>query len=157
MEETTRSAAVSAGRKHTIRSWLLPIFAAAILLLTAFGASVAAADGASVLPPNWHIHDGQTALGSQHKGIGFFPTILGISAAQYLQDPARCPNATDKAFLPSFGSSQGAVLRAGECRTTTVVIHLRTVPVGTDGPEGWLSLTSASEPGFVTYYMVTPL
>jgi hypothetical protein len=105
--------------------------------------------------PNWHIHDGQTALGSQHKGIGFFPTILGISVAQYLQGPARCPNATDKAFLPSFGQRQGASLRAGECQTSTAVIQLRTVPLGTAGPEGWSSLTSASEPGWVTYYRVT--
>jgi hypothetical protein len=141
--------------KQGIRSLLLPIFAATILVLTAFGATAIAADEASVLPPNWHIHDGQAALGAQHKGIGFFPTILGISTAQYLQDPARCPNATDKAFLPSFGQSQGDSLRAGECQTSTVIIHLRTVPVGTAGPEGWQSVTAASEPGWVTYYLVT--
>jgi hypothetical protein len=147
----------STGQKHTLRSWFLPVSVAAILLLTAYGATVAAADDASALPPTWHVHDGQTALGPQHKGIGFFPTILGITTAQYLQDPARCPNATDKAFLPSFGRSASAILRAGECRTSTVVIHLRTVPLGTDGPEGWSSLTTASEPGFVTYYLVTPI
>jgi hypothetical protein len=27
--------------------------------------------------------------------------------------------------------------------------------VGTSGPDGWQSLTTASEPGFVTYYLVT--
>jgi hypothetical protein len=96
-----------------IRSWLMPVSAAAILVLTAFGATAMAANEASVLPPNWDIHDGQTALGSQHKGIGFFPTILGISVAQYLEDPARCPNATDKAFLPSFGQRQGASAPGG--------------------------------------------
>ena len=143
--------------RPAIRSWFLAVAATAILVLTAYGATAFAADGASTLPPNWHVHDGQPALGPQHKGIGFFPTILGISAAQYQQDPARCPNATDKAFLPSFGQSEGAVLRAGECQTGTVIIHLRTVPVGTAGPDGWQSLTSASEPGFVTYYMVTAL
>jgi hypothetical protein len=131
------------------------MFAAAIVVTTAYGATALAADGASVLPPNWHIHDGQSALGSQHKGVGFFPRILGISTEQYLQDPARCPNATDKAFLPSFSNSESDVLRAGECETSTVIIHLRTVPLGTSGPAGWLSLTAASEPGFVTYYLVT--
>lgn len=150
MEETTRS-------RHHVRSWFLPIAAAAILVLTAFGATAMAANEASVLPPSWHVHDGQTALGSQHKGIGFFYRILGISQAEYLLDPARCPNATDKSFLPSFGDGQGLVYRAGECQTNTVIIHLRTLPVGTDGPDGWASLTAASEPGFVTYYMVTPL
>jgi hypothetical protein len=85
----------------------------------------------------------------------FFPTILGISSAAYVQDPARCPDATDKAFLPSFGDSQAALLRAGICMTSSAVIHLRTVPVGTAGPEGWSSLTTASEPGWVTYYRVT--
>jgi len=120
MDESTRSAGAWVGaRNRMIRSWLVPASAAVILIMTAFGATALAANEASVLPPNWHIHDGQTALGSQHKGIGFFPTILGISAAQYLQDPARCPNATDKAFLPSFGQSEGASLRAGECQTST--------------------------------------
>ena len=147
---------VSKGRPG-IRSWFLAVAATAILVLTAYGATALAADGASTLPPNWHIHDGQPALGAQHKGIGFFPRILGVTAAEYLLDPARCPNATDKAFLPSFGQSEGAVLRAGECQTSTVIIHLRTVPVGTSGPDGWQSLTTASEPGFVTYYMVTAL
>ena len=109
---------------------------------------------ASDLPPTWHVHDGQTALGSQHKGISFFPQILGISTAQYLADPARCPNATDKGLLPSNGD--GAVLRAGICTTSTQVIHLRTVPAGTSGPEGWQSIVWPSEPQNVTFYLVTP-
>ena len=130
---------------------------AALGLLAAFaGAAMAAAD-ASELPPTWHVHDGQGAtLGSQHKGIGFFPAILGLTTPEYLQDPAQCPNATDKAFLPSADMSEGPFLRAGQCRTTTEVIHLRTVPVGTAGPDGWSSITVASEPGWVTYYLVTP-
>jgi hypothetical protein len=120
------------------------------------GASALADSSASVLPPEWHVHDGQLVLGPQHKGIGFFPTILGLSKADYLLDPAKCPNATDKAFLPSFGEAQGPILRAGACFTTTQVIQMRTVPLGTAGPDGWPSVTSASEPGWVTYYMVTP-
>lgn len=123
---------------------------------TIFGPPAALADSsASELPPAWHVHDGQLALGSQHKGIGFFPTILGVDVATYLLDPAECPNATDKAFLPSFGSAEAALLRAGMCQTSTVVIQLRTVPDGVAGPEGWSSLTAASEPGWRTFYRVT--
>jgi hypothetical protein len=137
------------------RRTLLPAAAALALSLAAAGVTTAAE--ASYLPPTWHVHDGQGAtLGPQHKGIGFFPTILGISSANYLLDPARCPNATDKAFLPSFGSSEAPLLRAGFCMTSSVVISLRTVPVGTSGPDGWASITVASEPAWVTYYSVTP-
>ena len=117
------------------------------------GSAIAAA-GAS-LPPNWHIHDGQTSLGGQHKGIGFFPRILGLTTTQYAVDPARCPDATDKAFLPSWGESQADLLRAGACFTDTATIHVRTVPAGTSGPDGWASLTTVAEPGWVTYYLVT--
>jgi len=138
------------------RRWTL-LAAAAALVLSLAAAGVTTAEEASYLPPTWHIHDGQGAtLGPQHKGIGFFPAILGISSASYLLDPARCPNATDKAFLPSFGSSGAPLLRAGICITSSVVISLRTVPVGTSGPEGWASITVASEPGWLTYYSVTP-
>ena len=128
----------------------------ALIAVAAFGPVAALADSsASDLPPSWHIHDGQTGLGSQHKGIGFFPTILGVSSTTYLQDPARCPNATDKAFLPSVGSSESPLLRAGICQTDAYVIHVRTVPDGVSGPDGWASLTVASELGWRTYYTVT--
>jgi len=129
----------------------------ALAALAAFGPMAAlAGSSASDLPPEWHIHDGQTSLGSQHKGIGFFPTILGISSSTYLLDPASCPNATDKAFLPSFGSAESSLLRAGICQTDAYVIQLRTVPDGVSGPDGWASLTVASEPGWRTFYRVTP-
>jgi hypothetical protein len=138
------------------RAILIAPLAAVLSLGGAFIASGAFADSsASELPPSWHVHDGQTSLGSQHKGIGFFPTILGVSQSVYLEDPARCPNATDKAFLPSADNKEAELLRAGVCFTSTVTIHLRTVRVGVDGPEGWSSLTAASEPGWVTYYSVT--
>ena len=133
---------------------LVVVLAAAALLLMAVGA-VSAASTASSLPPTWHVHDGQGAtLGSQHKGIGFFPAILEVDGGRDSEDPARCPNATDKAFLDSADTSNADVLRAGVCETDTQVIHLRTVPVGTAGPGGWASITTASEPGFVTYYLV---
>ena len=133
-----------------VRRLSIALGAVAFVMLSV--ATVAATD----VPPNWHIHDGQPALGPEHKGTGFFPTILGVSLSTYLQDPAECPNATDKAFLPSAGDSSSPLLRAGICMTSTSVIHLRTVPVGTSGPDGWSSITVASEPGWVTYYEVTP-
>ena len=136
------------------RRRLTSILAALAAVMLFAGTALASADAAE-LPPAWHVHDGQTALGSQHKGIGFFPTVLGVTTAVYLQDPAQCPNATDKAFLPSFGSAESPLLRAGVCFTSTQVISLRTVPLGTEGPAGWSSLTAASEPGWITYYQVT--
>lgn len=127
-----------------------------LALVIGLTSAVLADSSASVLPPEWHIHDGLTALGPQHKGVGFFPTILGETSSEYALDPAMCPNATDKAFLPSSGSSDSPLLRAGICMTSAYVIQLRTVPLGTAGPDGWSSITVASEPGWVTYYQLTP-
>ena len=134
---------------------VVPFTLAAVVGSTITGGAVLAGPSEADVPPNWHVHDGQTSLGAQHKGIGFFPTILGITVAAYLQDPARCPNATDKVFLPSVDTSESPLLRAGHCITDTQVIHLRSVPVGTAGPEGWSAITVSSEPGWVTYYLVT--
>jgi hypothetical protein len=131
---------------------------AAGALIAMMSGSAAADSSASVLPPEWHIHDGQLGLGSQHKGIGFFPTILGLTSAQYLADPASwasCPNATDKAFLPSFGESASSILRAGVCFNSYATIELRTVPLGTSGPAGWSSILGTDGGAWVTYYMVT--
>jgi hypothetical protein len=137
-----------------MRKWFVGV-GAVFALAAMSGQGVAVADSsAEELPPTWHIHDGGS--GPQHKAISFFPRILGISEEAYLQDPARCPNATDKAFLPSDPESKRDVQRAGVCMTSTTVIHLRSVATGTAGPEGWQSLTTPTEPGFVTYYLVTP-
>jgi len=139
--------------RRLFRSSVIGLTFAAV---AAFGPAAALADSsASELPPTWHVHDGQTGLGPQHKGIGFFPRIFGVDSATYLQDPASCPDATDKAFLPSAGSAKSPLLRAGICQTEASVVHLRTVPVGVAGPAGWDSLTVPTEPGWVTYYMVT--
>jgi hypothetical protein len=136
-----------------MRKWFVGVVAVALAAMG--GQGVALADSsAAELPPNWHIHDGGS--GPQHKAISFFPQILGISTEAYRQDPARCPNATDKAFLPSVEETNSDLLRAGVCMTSTTVIHLRSVPVGTAGPAGWESLTTPSEPDFVTYFTVTP-
>jgi hypothetical protein len=136
------------------RSMLVATVVAALAALTVYGTAALADSSAATLPPNWHVHDGAVGLGAQHKGIGFFPAILGVSTATYLTDPASCPDATDKAFLPQ-GRQDNQPLRAGMCQTSSEIIDLRTVPVGTGGPEGWSSITSASEPGWVTYYLVS--
>lgn len=145
---------------------------AMLALVSVSGLAQAGSEDAAFVPQNWHIHDGIfTSCANpanpndpwcQHKAIGFFwkGTGQGIldayfpTVTAYQADPARCPNATDKAFLPSFGSAQGPFLRAGMCTTSAVTIHLRTVPTGTSGPEGWSSITVASEPGWVTYFQV---
>lgn len=148
-------------QKHTGRGWAalarrVVLATTVVGAMTMFAGAALATSDASDLPSTWHVHDGQGAtLGPQHKGIGFFPTILGLSVSDYLLDPAQCPNATDKAFLPSFGSSEAPLLRAGQCQTSTSIISIRTVRVGTSGPEGWASITVASEPAWVTYYSVT--
>lgn len=128
-------------------------------------AAIAGAGGPEQLPPNWHVHDcnnpavdnepacGFDASGDWHLGVGFFPAILGISPAEYARDPARCPNATDKAFLPQ-GQQDSQPLRSGVCQTSTKVIHLRTVTDGTGGPEGW-GFRDGPEPGYDTYYLIT--
>ena len=126
------------------------ISAAAALALT-FGAStVAAAEDASDLPSTWHVHDGQGAtLGPQHKGIGFFPTILGINTADYLLDPT-LPDRDGQGLPSQRRFVRGPYLREGQSRTSSAVVQLRTVPVRTLGSEGWSWLTSGAEPGWVT-------
>jgi len=137
-----------------VRRFMAVVAGLAVLSLAATSAT--AAGDAAFLPSTWHIHDGQGAtLGAQHKGIGFFPTVLGISTGDYLLDPARCPNATDKAFLPSVGSAQSPLLRAGVCMTSSAVIELRTVPAGTAGPAGWSVLHGTDGGTWDTYYRVT--
>jgi hypothetical protein len=80
--------------------------------------------------------------GDWHLPAGFFPAILGVTGAAYADDPAECPNATDKAFLPQ-GRQDNQPVRAGVCTTSAKIIHLRTVPDGKRaGRKG-----GASEPG----------
>jgi len=143
-------------KRNTFRASILGL---AVFAAFALGPVSAMADSsASTLPPSWHIHDGQLGLGSQHKGIGFFPRILGLTSSQYLADPASwasCPNATDKAFLPSFGDSSSSILRAGVCFNSYATIELRTVPLGVSGPSGWSSIIGTDGGSWVTYYLVT--
>jgi hypothetical protein len=144
------------------RAVVASIALAALLTFTGMALAEGSAD-ATFVPLNWHIHDGAFAScpnpanpsdpWCQHKPIGFFwkGTGGGILDAyfptltDYQADPARCPNATDKPFLPGAAKSQGVVLRAGDCFTSSLVIHLRTVPLGTGGPVGWSGPIITSE------------
>ena len=118
------------------------------------------------LPPTWHIHNGGTC--SQCAGTAFFPSILtGGDRSLYLQDPAGCPDATDKAFLgggepsihnpPSLTGQQP--LGEGICMTSTTIIHLKRVEAGTPIPPGFSgpvgSPTTVNGRTFYTYYMLT--
>lgn len=113
-----------------------------ILLVPIAGAATASAGQAD----NWHVHDGVEAP------IGFFPGILGQTPAVYLQDPAACPDATDKAFLPN--GMNGKFLRAGVCMTSTLIIHLRTSPVDAEAPASFTYWSTSG--GFSTYFKLTP-
>ena len=126
-------------------------------LILALGALAAAAialpASATDNQNNWHIHDGQAMPG--HLGIAFFPTILDQTTAEYLADPATCPNATDKALLPG-GLVAEMPLRAGVCFTTTKVIHVRTLRPDEQAPGGDWTLLGPTDGGtWVTYYRIT--
>jgi hypothetical protein len=120
-------------------------------LVAASHASAFASDNAN----NWHIHDGQDLPG--HKPIGFFDDILGETlngqpTDEYLEDPATCPDATDKDFLPN-GRQEGQPVRSGMCQTSEWVIHLRTIPSDSPAPEGYQVAQSGG--GYTTYYKLT--
>src|SRR5881409_1975275 len=105
---------------------------AGLLALTGVVTTVALAGAPdpTFVPPNWHVHDGNFSScpnpansndpWCQHKPIGFFWKVTGdgilnpyfSTQPDYQADPARCPDAVDKAFLPGAGSSQGVVLRS---------------------------------------------
>lgn len=125
-----------------------------ILLLAALAASIAAAPVAAAdNPTNWHVHDGRSGPG--HAPIGFFPSVLSQTTAAYLNDPAVCPDATDKVLLGPDGVNGNQVIRSGICRTSRYVIHLRTQDVGRPAPEGWTLGSTAG--GVNTYVKLTAL
>jgi hypothetical protein len=131
-------------------------------------AAVASAAWSSTAPPppNHHIHDCTLPPAScvyPHLAVGFFPTILGESRAAYLQDPAECNDATDKALLPPNEASgtprQDQPLRAGVCYTSTTRIHMRSIDQNDPAPEGWSGPIAPVKLGngvtYVTYWRLT--
>lgn len=122
-------------------------------------AAAAFAGTAYSLPPTWHIHDCTSGCVLPHAPVAFFPTILGESIAAYLQDPAACPDATDKAFLgggqppTTDGVEQNQALREGVCMTSTTIIHLKSISPDLPAPDGWSYLSTSG--GYATYYSLT--
>jgi hypothetical protein len=105
---------------------------------------------------NWHVHDGGSgtdANGLVHRGLAFFPAILtGGDVGAYLQDPAYCPDATDKLTLPA--GTNGEFPLVGDCFTDAFVINLRAIPTGDAVPPGYQS-TAWTTGGAVVYYALT--
>jgi hypothetical protein len=128
---------------------------AAALSLTAVAATPVEADRGAY--NNWHVHDGGSGVdanGLVHRGLAFFPAILtGGNVSAYLQDPAFCPNATDKLTLPAGLNGQFPIV--GVCMTNAFVIHLRAVRGDGPVPAGYQS-TGATTAGAVVYYALTP-
>jgi hypothetical protein len=126
----------------------------AALVLAAVAAAPAAADRGAF--NNWHVHDGGSGVdpdGLVHRGLAFFPTILtGGDVAAYLQDPAYCPDATDKLTLPAGANGEYPIV--GVCVTNAVVIHLRAIPAGDPVPPGYQS-TGWTTGGASVYYLLT--
>lgn len=134
---------------------LIAVVAAAAALI-ALAVPAAASDNMN----NWHIHDGGSDPG--HASIpAFFLTVLGLTEEEYLDDPAVCPNATDKVLLGPDGLDGNQVVRSGICMTSKYVIQLRTQDSSRPAPalaSGWkLGLAPTTEGGPSTYVRLTAL
>ena len=141
-----------------------------VLAFSAVSLAIAAAASGGYftehLPPNHHIHDcpDSSPCGYPHLPVGFFPAILGESRADYLNDPAECNDATDKALLPPNEATgtpqQNQPLRAGVCYTSTALIHLRSIDATDRAPHGWSGPIAPVNLGngvtYVTYWLLTP-
>jgi hypothetical protein len=134
--------------------------------LLAFVAAASAGYFTATLPPNHHVHDcpDNNPCGYPHLPVGFFPTILGESRADYLKNPAECNDATDKSLLPPNDTTGTPVenqpLRAGVCYTSTTLIHLRSTGATDPAPDGWSGPIAPVSLGngitYVTYWLLTP-
>lgn len=139
---------------------------AALATVLAFATVASAQFTSDTLPANHHIHDctlqPPSACQYPHLAVGFFPRILNNEPlATYLQDPAVCNDATDKALLPPLDEKPepNQPLRAGVCFTSTTVIHLRSIDVNDPAPEGWsgpIAPTVLNGVTYVTYWLLTP-
>ena len=145
-----------------MKKFIVLVFGVALL---AFAAAASGGYFTQPLPPNHHIHDCAAApCVYPHLAVGFFPTILGESRADYLNDPAECNDATDKTLLPPNEASgtpeENQPLRAGVCYTSTTLIHLRSIDANNPAPDGWSGPIAPVKLGngvtYVTYWLLTP-
>ncbi|TML76203.1 MAG: hypothetical protein E6G12_07440 [Actinobacteria bacterium] len=140
---------------------LLASTAVAAMLVFAAVASAGYFNGP--VPANHHIHDCTAApCVYPHLAVGFFPTILSESRADYLNHPAECNDATDKSLLPPLDEKPelNQPLRAGVCYTPTTLIHLRSIDINDPAPAGWSGpiapVTLGNGVTYVTYWLLTP-
>ena len=140
---------------------LLASTAVAAMLVFAAVASAGYFNGP--VPANHHIHDCTAApCVYPHLAVGFFPTILSESRADYLNHPAECNDATDKSLLPPLDEKPelNQPLRAGVCYTPATLIHLRSIDINDPAPAGWSGpiapVTLGNGVTYVTYWLLTP-
>jgi hypothetical protein len=100
------------------------------------------------LPPTWHIHNGGSC--SQCAALGFLPTVLGESVADYMLDPAECPDATDKALL---GGGQTIIHLKWVEADQPVPGEFSLVPANGSHTAGWPTTVDGTI--FYTYFMLT--
>jgi hypothetical protein len=145
-----------------MKKFIVLVFGVALL---AFAAAASGGYFTQPLPPNHDIHNCAAApCVYPHLAVGFFPTILGESRADYLNDPAECNDATDKTLLPPNEASgtpeENQPLRAGVCYTSTTLIHLRSIDANNPAPDGWSGPIAPVKLGngltYVTYWLLTP-
>jgi hypothetical protein len=136
----------------------LIVLGTTVLLL---GLMTATPFAATEPPPNHHVHDCPVAPCTYpHLGTAFFPSVLGQTTDDYVLDPAVCPDSTDKALMPN-GKQAGQPLRAGQCSTSSTVIHVRSIEQDQPAPEGWTLVTHPSGTQvidgvtYVTYFKLT--
>jgi len=141
-----------------MKKLLAPLVVVGLLV---FAAAASAQFTSATLPANHHIHDCTASpCVYPHLGVAFFPLILGEPLSTYLQDPAVCNDATDKALLPGDAKpEENQPLRAGVCFTSDTVIHLRSIDANDSAPEGWsgpIAPTLMNGVTYVTYWLLTP-
>jgi hypothetical protein len=135
---------------------------AAVATMLVFAAVASAGYFNGSVPANHHIHDCAAApCVYPHLAVGFFPTILSESRADYLNNPAECNDATDKSLLPPLDEKPelNQPLRAGVCYTSTTLIHLRSIDINDQAPTGWsgpIAPTVVNGVTYVTYWLLTP-
>lgn len=161
-------------RRRKLKKLLLLALSVGMLAFAtaAFGADLGNYFDPNSPPANHHVHDCTLVPSSlcrdPHLGVGFFPTILGETKTDYLQDPAECNDATDKSLLPpndvndtgTDPPTQGQPWRAGVCYTRTTLIHLRSIDADDPAPAGWFGPIAPTKLGngvtYVTYWLLTP-
>ena len=77
---------------------------------------------------------------------------FAVSPTLGLQDPAYCPDATDKLTLPAGTNGEYPIV--GQCQTNAFVIHLRAIPAGGAVPPGYES-AGWTTGGATVYYALT--